>query len=177
MTTGIRDRAPDLIALFAASFTASEGPEEGALIGALVRDLLATTPAPDLRVFASAQDGTLTAAAIFTRLHYPQDPALVFLLSPMAVATRHQRLGLGQRLLASALAALRTEAVDVVVTYGDPAWYGKSGFRPLTPDQAQPPLPLSMPHGWIGQALDGAPLRPLIGPSTCAPALNRPVFW
>ena len=176
-TTGIQGRAPDLTALFTATFTASEGPGEGALIGGLVRDLLATTPEPDLRVFATECDGVLAAAAIFSRLHYPQDGACVFLLSPLAVATRHQRLGLGQRLLAFALAALRAEGVDVALTYGDPAWYAKSGFRPLSPDHAQPPLPLSMPQGWIGQSLDGGPLRRLAGPSTCAPALNHPAFW
>lgn len=165
-----------LIALFAAAFGDAEGPEEGALIGALVRDLLTETPAEDIAVFVAREDGDLVAAGIFTRLDYPQDPQRVALLSPMAVRTDRQGQSVGQRLLRHALDAL-AERFDAAVTYGDPRYYGKLGFLPIPEAQAAAPLPLSMPHGWLGQALPSGPMPALRGPSRCAAALMRPDIW
>lgn len=170
-----RDRA--LQTLFAATFTALEGTEEGQLIGGLVRDLLATTQDQDLRVFRAEQDATIVGAAIFTRLIYPQDPHRVFLLSPMAVALEHQRKGIGQTLIKHALVSLKGEGVQVVMTYGDPAYYGRLGFRLVPEMQARAPLPLKLPHGWIGQSLTDVVMPNLNGPSVCVPALNRGEFW
>ncbi|MCB1426971.1 MAG: hypothetical protein KDJ89_14950, partial [Notoacmeibacter sp.] len=84
---GTEGRQQAIIDLFAATFTASEGREEGALIGELVRNLLETTPDDDIHVFTASENGALAGAAIFTRLTYPQDARTVFILSPMAVAT------------------------------------------------------------------------------------------
>lgn len=159
------------------TFTDSEGSGEGALIGDLVRSLLRDTAPEDIHVFIAREGGDLVGAAIFTRLTYSQDPRVVFLLSPMAVATDRQGQGVGQRLLAHALASLRAKGVDVAVTYGDPAFYGKVGFAPLTESIARSPLPLSHPEGWIGQSLTSERLTALKGPSTCVAALDHPSFW
>ena len=101
----------------------------------------------------------------------------MFLLSPLAVATARQGFGIGQELLGQALEALRSDGVDVVATYGDPAFYGKVGFEPVSEDRARAPLPLSQPIGWIGQSLSGGQLTPLKGPGTCVAALNDPALW
>lgn len=163
--------------LFKSTFTASEGPEEGALIGELARNLLSDTAADDIQVFLARAGDDLVGAAVFTRLTYSKDPRVVFLLAPMAVATRRQGQGVGQRILTHALASLREAGVDVAITYGDPAFYEKVGFKTLTESIARPPLPLSQPEGWIGQSLTEAPLAPLKGSSTCVAALNNPLFW
>lgn len=166
-----------IVALVTRTFTASEGEGEGDLVGALARTLLADTAQEDRHVFFAEDEGRVLAAAIFSRLSYPQDARTVFLLAPMAVATDRQGKGLGQALLRHALSALRAAGVDVAITYGDPAFYGKVGFRPMTTDFARPPLPLSQPIGWIGQSLTDATLTPLQGPSTCVAALNDPALW
>ena len=176
-----------IVDLFRETFAASEGASEGTSIGALVRDLLDGTLPEDIRVFIAedaedaedeaAEDGTPIAAAVFTRLSYPQDARTVFLLSPLAVATARQGFGIGQELLGQALEALRSDGVDVVATYGDPAFYGKVGFAPLSQDTAQPPLPLSRPEGWLGRALNADGFAPLAGPSTCVMALRDPHLW
>jgi len=175
--TDITGREQEIVALFQDTFTASEGAEEGALIGAFVQRLLRETPAQDMCVFIGVEAGRVIAAVVFTRLSYPQDSRTVFLLSPMAVASGRQGAGLGQALLAHALAALKTVGVDGAVTYGDPAFYGKLGFRPLAQADAAAPLPLSQPMGWIGQSLTDAPLVPLKGPSRCVAALDDPALW
>ena len=129
ITIGFVGREQALIELFAATFTASEGPGEGALIGDLVSDLLAETPTEDIRVFCAEDEGHAIGAAIFTRLTYSEDPHVVFLLSPMAVAPERQRRGIGQALLSQAFEALRSECIQIVITYGDPNYYGRVGIH------------------------------------------------
>ncbi len=109
-------------------------------------------------------------AIIFTRLYFPQTSRIVFLLPPMAVLPNHQ----GQGLIAYALSQL---VGYIVVTYGDPAFYGKTGFATIDPAVLPAPYPLSQPQGWIAQSLTKAPILPLEGPATCAPALQNPAYW
>jgi hypothetical protein len=54
--------------LFTATFAASEGADEGALIGELARRLMAETPAQDVRVFTAWDRGELVGAILFSRL-------------------------------------------------------------------------------------------------------------
>ena len=173
----IDGREEQIKSLFAQTFAASEGADEGRLIAALVEGLLNTTPREDLFVFTQAEGEALIAAAIFSRLTYSEDARSVFILSPMAVATERQKQGVGQALLKEALSALSKEGVDVAITYGDPAFYGKVGFEPLDEDAAAAPLPLSQPVGWIGQPLQEPALLPLKGRCTCVAALDDPAIW
>ncbi len=173
----IDGREEQIKSLFAQTFAASEGADEGRLIAVLVERLLKTTPREDLFVFTQAEGEVLIAAAIFSRLTYSEDARSVFILSPMAVATERQKQGVGQALLKEALSALSKEGVDVAITYGDPAFYGKVGFEPLDEDTAAAPLPLSQPVGWIGQPLQEPALLPLKGRCTCVAALDDPAIW
>ncbi|MTH94882.1 GNAT family N-acetyltransferase [Roseibium sp. RKSG952] len=170
-------RATDIAELFSATFTTSEGPEEGALIGALARRLIAETPAGDLRVITAWEDGVLLGGLFFTRLTYAGDPRKVFLMAPVAVVTGRQSEGIGQRLITHGLDALRQEGADIAVTYGDPAFYGRVGFRPAAEADLPAPQPLQQPEGWIAQSLTDAPLTPLRGPARCVAAFNDPAFW
>ena len=162
--------------LFVTTFTASEGAEEGALIGGLVQRLLSEVPRDALRAFTAWDAGHLVGGVVFTPLTYP-DPRKVMLLSPMAVAPDRQGQGIGQRLIAHALDQLRAEGTDIAVTYGDPAFYGKTGFAPVTEAVLPAPQPLSQPQGWIAQSLSAAPLTPLKGPVTCEAPFNTPDLW
>jgi putative acetyltransferase len=163
--------------LFTATFTASEGTDEGALIGQLARRLMAETPAQDLRVFTAWKRGELVGAILFSRLIYTGDTRSVFVLGPVAVATHRQNQGIGQRLISHGIAVLRQEGVELAVTYGDPSFYRRVGFKAISQDDVPAPFPLQHPEGWLGQSLNNAPLTPLKGPSRCVPAFNDPAFW
>lgn len=176
-SSGLTRDPSEIIRLFADVFSASEGPEEGAAIGGFVRELLNSTPPEDILVCTAQHDHELLGCAIFSRMTFSQDTRNVFILSPMAVQTGRQKTGIGQALISYGLDRLRAAGVDVVLTYGDPAYYCKTGFVQITEDTAQPPLKLSHPHGWLGQALDGFDLKPLKGPSRCVSALNNPLLW
>jgi predicted N-acetyltransferase YhbS len=177
VSTEYETRAGMIAALFRESFTASEGAEEGALIGTLAHRLMVGGPAGDIRVFTAWEDGVPVGGIIFSRLTHGGDARTVFVLGPVAVATDRQGQGIGQRLIAHGLDALRREGVDIAVTYGDPAFYTRVGFKPITQDLVPAPFCLQHPEGWLGQSLGGGALTPLAGPVRCVSALNDPVFW
>jgi putative acetyltransferase len=131
VSRGFKGRELEIVDLFTATFTASEGADEGTLIGNLVHELLDTTAERDLFVFTAEEAGTIVGAIVFSRLTYDQDDRTVFVLAPVAVATDRQGRGIGQRLLADGLAALRETGVDIAVTYGDPGYYSRSASRRL----------------------------------------------
>lgn len=166
-----------LLGVFRAAFTASEGAAEGDAIAALVAELIRSTPTADLDVVSAWQDEVPVACIIFTPLRYSDDPRQVVLLAPVAVIPETQRSGVGQALIAYGLELMRSKGADVILTYGDPAYYSKSGFLPAREDAAPPPYPLSMPQGWQALVLDGQPLSALGGQPTCAEAWQNPDFW
>ena len=86
-STEFKGREEKIIDLFSATFTASEGEDEGALIGELVRNLLGGTAEKDLYVFTAIESGVIIGSIVFSRLTYEQDERIVFVLAPVAVAT------------------------------------------------------------------------------------------
>ena len=177
ITTEFKSRADDIVAMFLDTFTASEGREAGELIKELVADMLFSLTSEDMHVFSAVENGKVLASIIFTRMTFPVDDRTVFILAPVAVSTGHQGKGLGQRLIRHALDVLRKEGVDVALTYGDVNFYSKVGFAQITESDAQPPLPLEYPEGWLGQSLSSEPFTPLKGPSQCVEPLNDPDHW
>lgn len=163
--------------LFSETFTASEGADEGRIIAGFVDKLMKTTPPEDLFVFTAFDDQSLVGCIFFSRLRYEHDDRTVFILSPVAVRPDQQKKGIGQKLIAYGLDALREKGVDVAITYGDPNYYSKVGFVQITEDCAKAPLALNVPEGWLGQSLSGAEMTPLAGPSRCVEALNDPALW
>lgn len=175
--TTAEGREPEIVALFTETFAASEGAGEGAVIGTLARDLIETTGPEDLHLFCALDGAALAACIIFSRLTYANDPRSVFVIGPVAVHPDRQGQGIGRHLIARGLNHLRTSGVDVALNYGDPAFYSRVGFRPITETQVAPPFPLAQPHGWQGQSLTDRPLDPLSGPVACVSALDKPAYW
>jgi putative acetyltransferase len=175
--SGHASRESDICNLFQATFAASEGQDEGAIIGGFVRNLMNTTPSQDLLVWSAFEGEELLGCIFFSRLVFAQDDRTAFILSPVAVKTDRQKAGIGQNLIAHGLDELRQNRIDFVTTYGDPNYYSKVGFRQITEEFAQAPLVLNFPEGWLGQWLAGADERPMVGVSSCVPALNKPELW
>ncbi|WP_206539983.1 GNAT family N-acetyltransferase [Ruegeria sp. ANG-R] len=99
----------DITGLFRDVFAASEGAEEGALIGALTQSMMATTPKRDFYVFSARDGGVLVGCIFFSRVEYAEDDRQVFILSPVAVRTDRQKSGVGQRLIHFGLQKLRED--------------------------------------------------------------------
>lgn len=168
--------ARDLCALYHHSFAASAGEDEARDVAALVEKLIAEDP-DARRLFVATQDGTAKAAIVFSRMRFGDDPAEAWLLSPVAVAPDAQGQGIGTALIRHGLDALRRTGARMAVTYGDPGFYGRVGFVPVSVDHVPPPYRLSQPQGWLAQTLDGPAPWPLPGPARCAAAFDDPALW
>lgn len=165
-----------VIQLFTDVFSDSEGEAEGLVIGELVSNLISDTPDSDLLGFTARENDTLVGCIFFSRFRVPKNQT-AFILSPVAVSTSTQGTGVGQALISFGLEQLKSNGVDLAFTYGDPAYYCKTGFKQITEDIVKAPYPLSQPIGWLAQVLDGSPLKKLVGPTQCVSALSDAKYW
>ena len=62
-------------------------------------------------------------------------------------------------------------------SYGDPNYYSKVGFRPISEQVVSAPFKLSQPEGWLAQSLDGGAIKPMQRATTCVEAFNDPAIW
>ncbi|MCZ0812850.1 MAG: GNAT family N-acetyltransferase [Pseudomonadota bacterium] len=175
--TGFKDERTAIIGLFTSAFSESEGPEEGRAIGQLAETLLDRTPPQDILVLSAWRDGAITGCIMLTRLTFDGEPREVFLMAPVAVATVWQGQGIGQALISHGIDVLRGRGVDVAVTYGDPAYYARTGFQPVSQEVVPAPLPLSQPEGWQAQSLNDRGLEPMAGRATCVAAFDNRDYW
>lgn len=162
--------------LFTQVFSDSEGESEGLVIGNLAYELLTGTDQHDLYGFIASQDEQIIGSIVFTRLVFESE-ANAFLLSPVAIHTGHQGKGIGQKLIRFGINQLKERGVGLVFTYGDPNFYSKVGFNPISEKLAKAPLKMTYPEGWLGQSLVGEAFEPIIGNSYCVEALNNPEYW
>lgn len=169
-------KSNEITKLFAEVFTASANQEEGELISALVDELISTTNAHDLFGFVACVEENIVGCIFFSRLLLPSDQ-VAFLLSPVAVATDYQGQGVGQALINFGLEHLKSLDVELAFTYGDPNFYAKVGFKPISETVVKAPFPLSQPKGWLAQSINGTPIAVVEGASQCVEALAKEEYW
>ena len=169
-------QSKEVIEFFTEVFSTSEGEEEGRLIGSLVSDLIATTEPKDLIGFVALSGEDVIGSIFFSRLVVPGNK-VAFILSPVAIATIEQGKGLGQQLINYGVSHLKSLSVDLAFTYGDPNFYSKVGFCPISENIVKAPFKLTYPEGWLALSLDGDHLRTMVGVSQCVKALNDQRYW
>lgn len=162
--------------LFTHAFTASEGEKEGNLIGKLSARLSNEINNLDIYCLGAFIKNELVASIFFTKLYYNSN-VNVYMLAPVAVSPQHQKKGIGSSLIKFGLAELKNKAADIVVTYGDPSFYSRVGFQPITEDIIKAPLKLSMPQGWLGQSLKGKSIKVIKERPSCVEAFKDQVYW
>lgn len=167
----------EVITLFTNVFTDSEGEEEGLLIGRLVRDLINTNSQEDLHGYVAKVGEKIIGCIFFSRLTFESNNIIAFILSPVAIQSDYQKQGIGQKLINNGLSALKERGVELVFTYGDPAFYSKVGFKSISEEIAKAPLILSYPDGWLCQSLIDSEIKPIEGKSHCVAALNNQQYW
>jgi len=171
-----KNNQKEVTELFTSVFTSSEGEKEGKLIGTLASELSSNIDNDEIICFGAYENESLIGSIFFTRLRF-NESILVYMLAPVAVSTEHQGKGVGQALINYGLSELKNRSVNVAITYGNPAFYSKVGFEPLSEDVIQAPLALSMPVGWLGQSLTGDPIPTINEQPTCIKEFNDPVYW
>lgn len=169
-------QSKEVIELFTKVFSASENEKEGQSIGNLVSNLIATTDPQDLIGFVAISDGEIVGSIFFSRLVLPGEQT-AFILSPVAVATNQQGKGIGQQLINFGISHLKSQGVNLLFTYGDPDFYARVGFKPISESIVKAPLKLTFPQGWLAQSLDGRPINAIKGTAHCVEALNDQKYW
>lgn len=131
--------------LYAAAF-----PQEDLV--PLVEALLAD---PAVLSLSAHLDDRLIGHVLFTHGKLEDRSETIALLGPLAVHPDHQRQGIGKALIADGLSRLKAKGVTEVLVLGDPAYYGRSGFRPAS--RVTPPYPLlaEWVAAWQWLRLDG----------------------
>lgn len=171
-----KSKQKEVAGLFTSVFTASEGEKEGVLIGNLSSELASSIDNEETICFGVYENESLIGSIFFTRLKF-NSPVQVYMLAPVAVSTENQGKGIGQALINYGLNELKKRSVSVAVTYGDPSFYSKVGFRELSENVIQAPLKLSMPFGWLGQSLTDEPIPTINERPVCVKEFNNPVYW
>ncbi len=166
----------EIINLYTKVFSASEGPDAGVAIGRLVADLIDTTGDTDILGFIAVLEEKIVGCIFFTRLTLTSERT-AFILSPVAVATDQQGKGIGQELIRFGLEHLKALPVELVFTYGDPAFYSKVGFQQISEDVVKAPLTLTQPEGWLAQSLRNGMIDMHGESSQCVEALNKQEYW
>lgn len=162
--------------LFTSVFSSSEGNKEGELIGNLASELCTRADNQEIVCIGAYEEGSIIGAIFFTRLRF-NEPITVYMLAPVAVRTNQQGKGVGQALIRYGLNVLKNRYVAVVITYGDPSFYSKVGFQPLSENTIKAPMKLSMPEGWLGQSLTEGPIPTINDRPTCVKEFNDPAYW
>jgi putative acetyltransferase len=124
----IRPEAPaDAPAVRALLLAAFETSAEADLV-----DALRVSATPYLALVAVHGEAVVGHVA-FTAVAF--DPmrtttGLALGLAPLSVSANHQKRGIGAGLVKAGLEACRDAGAALVVTLGDPAYYGRFGFKP-----------------------------------------------
>ncbi len=133
--------APAIGTVVAAAFVrpgvTGPAPEAG-----LVRALRADPAWIPALSMVAVTDGEITGHVLCTRGRVDDAPALG--LGPLAVTPSRQRQGVGSALMHAVLGACEALGEPLVALLGDPAYYGRFGFRRSVEYGIEPPDP-----GWL----------------------------
>ena len=135
----IRESKPDDVRLLEALYPAAF-PDEDLL--ELVHALLAEPSLVDS--YVASVEGEVTGHMILTACGLAGKDAKLCLLGPLAVAPKWQRQGIGSALIRHGVAQQTREGVARIFLLGNPAYYGRFGFK--AERDIRPPYPL--PDKW-----------------------------
>lgn len=171
----------EIIKVFSATFSDSDGEKEGATIGELVKNLLSTADESNRFCFIAQDDDQIVGAIIFCQMQFDtsvnEQNYNSYILSPVAVSPAYQKQGVGSALINYGISKLKAQGVTLLFTYGDPSYYGRFGFEQITEQQIQAPQPLTFPHGWLAKSLTAEGIPNINGKSQCTAALNKARYW
>lgn len=156
------------------AFPESEREQVAELAVALLSDKSAP---PTLSLVAEIDDEVVGHVAFSPVTSAGDGRFLGYILSPLGVRPQNQKQGIGTQLITSGIQQLSQTDAEVVLVYGDPAYYGRFGFRTDVANCCLPPYELEYPFGWQGIALGDQNILSSTIPITCVPCLSDPALW
>ena len=156
-------------------FTQSEGKKEGNIVSKLSFKLAKLIDGENV-IGIEAKIKTKIVGYIFlTKLQYKEN-YLVYLLAPVAVDNNFQKQGIGKKIIQFALKYLKKQNVDLLMTYGDPSYYSKSGFKKTNISLIPAPYKLSQPVGWLVNKISPKRLKIKSKPKCVLPFRNKKLW-
>ena len=112
----------------------------------VVKDLLQDPAATTSMV--GVLDDEVVAHIIFTACGVSGSPVDAALLAPLGVSPDWQRQGIGSELVQAGLQQMESAGKQIVCVLGDPAYYGRLGFRSDMSIRPPYPLPKEYEGAW-----------------------------
>lgn len=100
-----------------------------------------------------------------------------YILAPLAVIPAYQKQGIGTALIEAGIQELVKMDVNILFVYGDPAYYGRFGFRSDYAQKFMPQYHLHYPFGWQAIILNEFTIDNASSNITCVDSLNDPKLW
>lgn len=153
------------------------GQPEGESVSQLAIDLLEDKTALPILSLVAEHDSEIAGNVIFSSANIEgADGVSTYILAPLAVTMHEQRSGIGTLLINKGLDTLKERGADIVLVYGDPNYYMRTGFK--SGHNLKPPQKLSYPiEAWMAQELKENILTKTRGMVQCALSLNSPEYW
>lgn len=152
--------------------------EENKVIMNLVQELSRETTSPSIKSLVDQLDDQIIGYVSYSPIFLKSDTNISgYILTPLAVSTKHQKQGVGSNLINAGIDMLTKDCAGVLLVYGDPAYYGRFGFKEETGHSFVPPHTLQYPLGWTGMMLNetAVPEQPI--KFECVSALSKPNLW
>jgi len=150
---------------------------EGETISQLAIDLLEDKSVLSVLSLVAEQDNEIIGNVIFSPVKIEgAEGVSAYILAPLAVTRLMQRCGTGTQLINKGLEILKERGAEIVLVYGDPDYYTRTGFT--AGHNLKPPHKLIYPEeAWMAQELVEGTLSKTQGTVQCATPLNSPEYW
>ena len=152
--------------------------EENKVILNLVQELSREVTSPSIKSLVAEVDNQVIGYVSFSPIFLTSDSSISgYILAPLAVSPEHHKQGVGSNLINAGIDMLTKDGVDVLMVYGDPAYYGRFGFKEEIGYSFLPPYTLQYPFGWTGMMLNDTPVPENSIEFQCVAALSKPDLW
>ena len=147
------------------------------MIARLAIDLLEDETARPILSLVAERDDEIIGNVIFSSVNIEgAEEVSAYILAPLAVLRFAQRSGIGTRLINKGIETLKERGAEIVLVYGDPNYYMRTGFK--AGHNLKPPHPLKYPEeAWMAQELAEGILAKTQGMVRCASSLSSPELW
>ena len=161
-----------------AKIDADLSDEEKKVIMNLVQELHQETTSPSIKSLVAEVDNQVIGYVSYSPIFLKSDSILSgYILAPLAVSPEHQKQGVGSNLIKSGIGMLTRDGAGALLVYGDPAYYGKFGFKEEIGHSFVPPYKLQYPFGWTGMMLNETAVPQESTKFECVAALAKPELW
>ena len=152
--------------------------EENKVIMNFVQELSNENTSPSIKSLVAEVDNQVIGYVSYSPIYLKSDTNITgYILAPLAVSPEHQKQGVGSNLINAGIDMLTKDGAGVLLVYGDPAYYGRFGFKEEIGHSFLLPYPLQYPFGWTGMMLNNTtvPEQPI--QFECVSALSKPDLW